>query len=167
MSLLGWRQWAVDRDGMLRPAWTPWSPFPPELLLWRPDGVTRAHCLRGGEHPPAAARVLTSGEAAGEREDPSSVPYAGCVCGLYGYRTPESLHAAPAPRWTRLPIVVGVARLGGRVVIGERGYRAALGYPAAVLDPAGVVSPEYRVARYRSWPALVTEWRDENPPAAA
>jgi hypothetical protein len=165
MSLLGWRQWAVDREGMLRPAWTPWSPFPSELLLWRPDGVTRAHCLRGGEHPPAAARVLSGTD--GETEDPTSVPYAGCVCGLYGWRSHESLVTAPRPRWTRLPIVVGVARLGGRVVVGELGYRAALGYPVAVLDRDAVVSPSYRIARYRSWPALVAEWSDEEPPAAA
>jgi hypothetical protein len=165
MSLLGWRQWAVDRDALLRPAWTPWSPFPDELLLWRPDGITRAHCLRGGEHPPGAARAVTG--QGGRTEDPSSVPYAGCVCGLYGYRDPEALLAAPRPRWTRLPVVVGVARLGGRVIIGERGSRAALGYPVAVFDSAGVVSPAYQVARYRSWSALVAEWADEKPPAAA
>ena len=61
MSLLGWRQWAVDRDGLLRPAWTPWTPFPAGLLLWRPDGLTRAHCLRDTHAvagPPPALPVM-------------------------------------------------------------------------------------------------------------
>jgi hypothetical protein len=233
MSLLGWRQWAVDRDGLLRPAWTPWSPFP-EGLLWRPDGLTRARCLRddhlpgGGpaadgpapattsaglprrpigrhllarwaglgsrpgagpsasnltaatnitatdttaSHPaasyPTAGDASTSrstaagASAAGGRDAGGEVPGDGCACGLYAWRDPETLAKAPFPRWTRRPIVIGVARLGGRVIVGERGYRAELGYPVAVLDPAGVIAPGYQVARYREWRALVAEWRSE------
>lgn len=152
VSVLGWRQWAVDKDGMLRPAWTPWSPFPQGLLLWRPDGVTRAHCLRGTSHG------LPAGPA---------VPHPECVCGLYAWRAPAALASAPRPRWTRRPIVLGVARFGGRMIIAERGLRASSGYPVAVLDPAAVVSPRYPIARYRHWPALVAEWHADGEPAAA
>jgi hypothetical protein len=244
MSLLGWRQWAVDRDGLLRPAWTPWSPFPAGLLLWRPDGLTNAYCLRD-THPPiglgsshvtavglprrpvpdgpatgpdaatapsaatatadaagnargtgttrgtgtAGGTAMTGGSATsrdsarsagatpagisplpGAQERPgggSGIPAEGCACGLYAWRDPEALAAAPVPRWTRRPIVVGVARLGGRIIIGERGYRAELGYPVAVHDPAGVIAPAYQVARYREWPALVAEWRPDQPSEAA
>jgi hypothetical protein len=151
MSLLGWRQWAVDAQGQLRPAWTPWSPFPPELLLWRPDGVTEARCLR-------LARPDRDRGAARRTPPHLRTPADGCVCGLYAWRDPDTLLVAPRPRWTSLPVVVGAARLGGRVVVADRGYRAQLGYPVAVLDPGGVVSPRYAVARYRTWDALVAEW---------
>ncbi|EFC84722.1 hypothetical protein [Parafrankia sp. EUN1f] len=146
MSLLGWRQWAVDGDGLLRPAWTPWSPFPTGLLLWRPDGLTEACCLR----------TETGRQAPHER-----TPADDCVCGLYAWRSSALLAAARRPRWTRYPCVVGVARLGGRVIIAERGYRAERGYPVAVFDPRGRVSPRYPVARYRRWSALVAEWDDQ------
>jgi hypothetical protein len=148
--MLGWRQWAVDRDGQLRPAWTPWSPYPDDLLLWRPDGLTKAWCLRTvrGEHEPRAAPGTAH----------TLVPSENCVCGLYAWRTPDLLVAAERPTWTRRPVVVGVVRLGGRVIVTERGYRAQLAAPAAVLDPRGVVAPGYQVARYRGWDALVGEW---------
>ncbi|MGF7236679.1 MAG: hypothetical protein ACQSGP_17215 [Frankia sp.] len=151
MSMLGWRQWAVDERGGLRPAWTPWSPFPDDLLLWRPDGLTRALCLR-------AARDTQ--DPRGQRARPAHVqtPDEACVCGLYAWRDPDLLTAAARPRWTHRPIVVGVAKLGGRVIVTERGYRAELATPVAVLDRHGVVGPSYRVARYRHWDALVAEW---------
>ncbi|OAA25581.1 hypothetical protein UG55_102115 [Frankia sp. EI5c] len=147
MSLLGWRQWAVDGDGLLRPAWTPWSPFPAGLLLWRPDGLTEACCVR----------PEGSGQVPHDR-----IPAADCACGLYAWRSPALLSMARPPRWTRHPCVVGVARLGGRVIIASRGYRAERGFPVAVFDPRGLVSPRYSVARYRAWSALVAEWHDES-----
>ncbi|CAJ59428.1 MULTISPECIES: hypothetical protein [Frankia] len=174
MSLLGWRQWAVDGQGQLRPAWTPWSPFPPGMLLWRADGITQARCLRtkrpdsvaAGEPPPAHHRVPDDHRRPHERRLPDEqrvpddhrVPDEHCLCGLYAWRTPEILAAARRPRWTALPCVVGVVRLGGRIIIGERGYRAERGYPVAVLDRHGVVSTSYAVARYRTFSALVAEW---------
>jgi hypothetical protein len=93
-------------------------------------------------------------------------PGEGCVCGLYAWRDPAVLAAAPRPRWTHLPIVVGAARLGGRIIVAERGYRAGLGYPVAVLDPTGVVSGRYPVARYRTWDGLVAEWHQPDDPRA-
>ncbi|MBX6390928.1 MAG: hypothetical protein IRZ08_18390, partial [Frankia sp.] len=151
---------------------------PPDHLLWRPDGITRARCLRGSHGPPpdgsgeptrhdapAGLAVAASGDAhqgeAGER-----VPAEGCGCGLYAWRGPARLRAAPRPRWTSRPVVTGVVRLGGRVVVADRGYRAELAYPVAVLDPHGLVSPRYQIARYRSWPALLAEW-DARPAAAS
>ncbi|WP_349305940.1 hypothetical protein [Pseudofrankia sp. DC12] len=98
---------------------------------------------------------------------PAVIPAEGCVCGLYAWRDPETLAAAPYPRWTRRPIVMGAARLGGRVIVGERGYRAEVGYPVAIHDPHGVIAPAYQVARYRYWSALVAEWLPEAPSAAA
>lgn len=164
MSLIGWRQWAVDRRGRLRPAWTPWSPYPDDLLLWRADGLTRAHCLRSRRPP--LDRPLLAGRPDAVFEARSAevalphplVPDEGCVCGLYAWRTPSLLAAAPVPRWTRLPIVVGAVRLGGRVVVTERGYRAETACPVAVHDPDGAVGPDYRLARYRRFDTLVAEW---------
>ncbi len=158
MSLLGWRQWAVDDRGQLRPAWTPWSPFPPSMLLWRADGITQAHCLRA-KRPDSTA----VGEPAPAGHD--RVPDEHYLCGLYAWRTPEILAAARRPRWTALPCVVGVVRLGGRIIIGERGYRAERGYPVAVLDRHGVVSASYTIARYRTFSALVAEWTPSGPEA--
>ncbi|CAO5237000.1 hypothetical protein [Frankia sp. AgKG'84/4] len=151
MSLLGWRQWAVDREGRLRPAWTPWTPFPPGMLLWRPDGITQAHCLRTARPDPGAP----SGPPTASHD---RVPGEHCLCGLYAWRTPEILAAAKLPRWSSLPCVVGVVRLGGRVIIGARGYRAERGYPVALLDRDDVVASEYTVARYRTFRSLVAEW---------
>lgn len=155
MSLLGWRQWVVDQQGRLRPAWTPWSPHPPDLLLWRPDGITQAHCLRAEQPSPDG----TGGHPDGGHE---RLPDEHCLCGLYAWRTPEILAAARKPRWTSRPCVQGVARLGGRIIIGERGFRAERGYPVAVVDTDGIVSGEYAVARYRTFRALAEEW---TPPA--
>lgn|GEM_PF-2833043 len=187
MSILGWRHWAVDTDGLLRPAWTPWSPYPDDLLLWRPDGLTRARCLRTSEertaetlfgfvpaaHSPAVGADGQDGRSGrdgypdadgyGGRHGHARIPDPSCVCGLYAWRDAATLAAARVPRWTRRPIVVGVARLGGRVIVAEHGYRAERGYPVAVFDPEGVVSPRYPVARYRSWPALTAEWRPAEP----
>jgi hypothetical protein len=157
VSFLGWRQWAVDAGGMLRPAWTPWSPYPNELLLWRSDGPTQALCLRAPENRSPSERRPAKGAA-----DHARVPELSCVCGLYAWRTPEQLAAAPRPRWTSLPVVAGVVRLGGRVVVADRGYRAELAYPVAIHDPKGVVSAVYAVARYRSWDAVVGEWSRTN-----
>ncbi|MCM3885790.1 hypothetical protein [Frankia sp. R82] len=154
MSLLGWRQWAVDGHGQLRPAWTPWSPFPPDMLLWRADGITEARCLRIAGRPqddPGSATPPASHDR---------VPDEHCLCGLYAWRTPDLLATARRPRWTALPCVVGVVRLGGRIIIGERGYRAERGYPVALFDQHGVVSPDYAVARYRTLAALTAEWSD-------
>ncbi len=86
------------------------------------------------------------------------MPSETCVCGLYAWLSARELADADAPTWTSRPIVVGAARLGGRLIVTERGYRAQLGYPVAVLDPQGVVSPAYAVARYFTWDALVAEW---------
>jgi hypothetical protein len=156
--MLGWRQWTVDGHGQLRPAWTPWSPFPPDMLLWRADGITQAHCLRTTRPDPhAPAGLTTAGHA--------RIPDERCLCGLYAWRTPEILAGARRPRWTTLPCIVGVVRLGGRIIIGERGYRAERGYPVAVLDRHGVVSGEYAVARYRTFPALMAEWSQPVPEA--
>ncbi|WP_131769371.1 hypothetical protein [Candidatus Protofrankia californiensis] len=152
MSVIGWRQWVVDGAGWLRPAWTPWSPFPADLLLWRPDGLTRAFCLRG------ARDGLGSQLSQAHLTPHLRMPSENCVCGLYAWLSAQELAAAAAPRWTSRPIIVGAARLGGRLVISARGYRAQLGYPVAVVDPDGVVSAAYPVARYRTWDALVAEW---------
>jgi hypothetical protein len=105
----------------------------------------------------------------GESGGPGSggIPDPECGCGLYAWRDPAELAGAPHPRWTSLPIVVGVARLGGRIIVGERGYRAELGYPVAVLDPVGVVATTYQLARYREWRALVSEWHPGTSSAAA
>jgi hypothetical protein len=171
VSFLGWRQWAIDRHGLLRPAWTPWSPYPPEAMVWRPEGLTEAVCLRveAGRVPdePRWSRglgggALGRGGAPGAAPHPA-VPEAGCVCGLYAWDSPDALAAARRPRWTSFPVVVGVARLGGRVIVTERGYRAQRGLPVAVLDPRGDVSDVYALARYRTWDALVAEWHDRPP----
>jgi len=169
VSLLGWRQWVVDSDGLLRPAWTPWSPFPAGLLLWPPDGMAEAHCLRA-EPSPGRSSGRSSGRLSVSKDRPAAgrqpdgghehVPDERCVCGLYAWRTPALLRSARPPRWTSLPCVVGVVRLGGRTIVAERGYRAQRGFPVAVLDPHGVVSPRYTVARYRHWDALVAEWHE-------
>lgn len=153
MSVLGWRQWAVDRAGRLRPAWSPWSALRPDVLLWRPDGPTRAVCLRWETRH----EQWPAGGARGLPPHPPT-PCERCRCGLYAYRTADVLRGVATPTWTSCPIVVGAARLGGRLIVGEHGYRAELGYPVAVLDRDGVVAPAYRVARYRTWEALVGEW---------
>lgn len=160
--MIGWRQWAVDPRGRLRPAWTPWSPYPDDLLLWRPDGLTKAHCLRA-RRPSVEAPLAWFAPAVPTRQDDRApdhwpMPDEACDCGLYAWRTPDLLAAAPRPRWTRLPIVVGAVRLGGRVIVTERGYRAQFAHPLAVRDPSGVVSPDYPIARYRRLDALVAEW---------
>jgi len=152
--VIGWRQWRVDRAGRLRPAfrWTS-ERDRNDILLWRPDGLTEAVCLREdyGYH------------RFSEDRNPAphpQVPDERCSCGLYAWRSPQECSFDIEQLWTSLafPFVVGVVRLGRRIVVAERGYRAQAGYPVAVLDRHGIVASTYPVARYRTWEALVAEW---------
>jgi hypothetical protein len=122
------------------------------MLLWRPNGLTKALCLWAQRDDLSSRRFRVPSAPH------TQMPSENCVCGLYAWLSPRELADAAAPTWTSRPIVVGAARLGGRLVVTERGYRAQLGYPVAVLDPRGVVSPTYAVARYLTWDALVAEW---------
>nr|WP_307874380.1 hypothetical protein [Frankia nepalensis] len=128
--------------------------------LERGPGFEGGSGFESGSGPEPGGAEAGAGTVWGGAPDP------GCVCGLYAWRDPATLTAAARPRWTRLPIVVGAVRLGGRIIVGERGLRAELGYPVAVLDPRRVIAPAYQVARYRDWHALTAEWHSEGSEAA-
>lgn len=103
--LVGWRYWYVDR-GRLRSlnglAYTPW----PER---QPLG--------------AECRAL-----AGHRR---RAPADGCRCGIYAASDLETLRRLVHPGLAG-PLAVGEVSLWGRVVPGERGYRAQSAYPRRV-----------------------------------
>lgn len=79
------------------------------------------HGLLGGEH--------------GSTED---VPKDGCSCGIYAARMTEPKSAF---RYFRGGVVIGTVSLWGKLIEGEKGYRAEFGYPQHLYLLKGV---EYR-----------------------
>ncbi len=104
--IVGWRLWAVDRDGILygvghRKAWPMGEPM-------------RAACVSEGwvRHP---------------------APVAGCQCGVYGVKQREMVPVWTYHANEGEQIVLGQVALWGRVIEHRDGYRAEWGYPARIV----------------------------------
>ncbi len=110
----GWREWFIAADG-LRGA---------QGRLWRP-GTNTAECY--GRHA-VMLRVLDDRLAGTGIATPTHSVERWCTCGLYSWRQPDRIRM-------RQDKVAGVVESWGRVLIGERGYRAQYARVVALCGP--------------------------------
>ncbi len=127
VPIVGWRVWIVLSDRRLR---SPMFGIP-----WVPRRAVSASCL-------ARSPILHAPEKALIR--PHSVPSAECTCGIYASRNLSDLVSNQLPTSLRVSLrnqqnppwlIAGKVELWGRVLCGERGYRAEYAKPAAFLIP--------------------------------
>jgi hypothetical protein len=97
--IIGWRYWRVE--GSTLGSLTRSLPWPPAYGL-------EARCRLSPRHGP--------------------VPSPTCHCGVYAATDLGTLKSLTSPS-LRLPLAVGKVALWGRVIPGERGYRAQYAYP--------------------------------------
>lgn len=98
---------------------------------WNPGMALEARCAHQPRFP-VADRV----------HDPDRVPNEWCNCGIYAVRTAAELAIPSSRDGERL--IVGEVAPWGRVVVHERGYRAAFAYPRRLYyleDLEGPLSP--------------------------
>lgn len=103
---------------------------------WPVDEPLEAWCYRSSHR--AAAEGIT--------HDRHAAPAAGCLCGVYGATELDRAREYLVPDhvgWESVSVrsryvhrVVGLARLWGRTVECESGWRAAYGYPERLWVPA-------------------------------
>lgn len=110
----GWREWSIAADG-LRGA---------QGRLWRP-GTNTTECY--GRHA-VMLRVLDDLLAGEGIAMPAHSVERWCTCGLYSWRQPDRIRL-------RQDKVAGVVESWGRVLIGERGYRAQYARVVALCGP--------------------------------
>lgn len=105
----GYRTWAVGLGRL-------WSVQGPGRIRWPRSQPLRASCLKHG--PLGLFRSRPPEHPAPDRL---------CTCGIYGVFDPWNIETrAPRGPWT---LVAGRVEGWGRVVIGTRGFRAALARP--------------------------------------
>ena len=97
--LVGWRYWRVESCALTS---LTRSVYWPALMRYEAD------CRLSARH--------------------GAVPAAECHCGIYAAKDLDTLKELASPN-VRLPLVVGKVALWGRVIPGERGFRAQYGYP--------------------------------------
>jgi hypothetical protein len=137
VSIVAFRRWLVDVDGLLRPLHIG------TRLAWPPDAPTRAQCCCGAAH--------------GQQHDRPEFGAAGDSCGLYTYKEPIAACRCDEPSAERHG-VAGVVRIWGRVVEHSRGWRSEFGQPVAVVDFAGRLSSQYDIPRYPGLESMYAEW---------
>jgi hypothetical protein len=109
---IGWRSWKpVDTPA----GWRLASPLRPGVV-WPPDAALTARCM--------GSRTMDHVVA--------PVPDPRCSCGLYAVRDPTDVVTRGDDT------LVGCVALWGRVVEGERGWRASQGFPLLLLSPSRV-----------------------------
>lgn len=139
--IIAYRRWNVG-PGRLVPVTDPWP-------SWKP-GINTARCTgTWGEPRPF--------------QEHGPVPDGDCRCGFYARRRPIALCTCGDPLTPRHG-VVGVVKLGGRIVEHEDGYRAEKAQVVAYVDHTGDVTVDYGCPVY---PDVETMWAEWAPDADA
>jgi hypothetical protein len=124
--IVGWRLWLVVADGGY--LWLESMLYP---IRWSPRRALDARCVphrRCYLCDPAEVQAAT-GHCAPDEE---------CECGIYAARSPDTLAPYLDSTYTgRAAVgrVLGRVRLWGKVIVGERGWRAEHAYPHAIYVP--------------------------------
>lgn len=105
--LVGFRAWQVDEHGVLHSCM--------RSSVWLPRKPLRAKCLFN-----PGVRVT---------HEPLIVPHDGCTCGVYAVKHEFGMQFGADVK----AHVWGTVKLWGKVVDGERGYRAEYAYPADLV----------------------------------
>jgi hypothetical protein len=122
-------------------------------VVWPPDGPLQSACYFSTE--------ASWNERTGKHEDELS-PWERCTCGIY------ALHAPPErPGWHALPhnLVHGILIGYGKLIEGERGFRASKARPVALLREHANASIVERLAQ--AYGARVMDRWPDVPPAGS
>jgi hypothetical protein len=125
---LGWRVWlVVEENDELRLA----SVMYP--TVWEPRREEIAHCR------PGDARHVERGQTVLSHAGPHLAPHVRCGCGIYaskGVELAASYFDGYGPAVDQPAFrVIGRVSLWGRLIEGDRGYRASHAYPAHLYVP--------------------------------
>lgn len=115
---VGWRAWRV-RDGFLLS-----HQFD---ITWPTDVPLEALCLRATYSYPTTRHTAA--------EIP---PVQGCICGIYAATTQEHLLTMPYHKYHarhQTTVVIGEVFLWGRVIVGDKGWKAQYARPKSLLLP--------------------------------
>jgi hypothetical protein len=128
---VGWRVWlVVEEHGELRLA----SVMYP--TVWEPRREEVAYCRPGDPHRHAHH---TPGEQIASHAGPHLAPHVRCGCGIYaskGVELAASYFDGYGPTFDQPAFrVIGRVSLWGRVIEGDRGYRASHAYPSHLYVP--------------------------------
>ena len=131
----GYRAWAIGLGRL-------WSPAAPVKEAWPVPEPLRARCLAGPGNPlfPRPATVR------------HRAPDPACGCGIYGMWEPWEIGPVAVPPTFQL--VLGRVEGWGRVVVGRRGWRAAVARPVELYVP-----PSWSEATTRQVDLLARGWR--------
>ena len=122
MPIVAWRAWRPTHSGLLAGVVT--------CAVWPPDDAMLGECRRQWSQ-----RYYDAPGGPGVMAPSHRAPHGECHCGIYGHTRLADLEAEP---WMRDAIVVGRAKLWGRVVDHERGWRSERARITALVDhPAG------------------------------
>ena len=134
VPLLGYREWALSRDGEGAPQLR--SLFHP--TAWPADRPLRAACLRP---------MIWHGRSAREHR---GVPDVRCECGIYAFRDAgfDTLRGAEGPK------ARGIVRGWGRFVLGTSGWRCEFARIVAVLLDDEDLATSREIARRYEVPTV-------------
>lgn len=118
MPIVAWRAWRPTHSGLLAGVVT--------CVVWPSDDAMLGECRKNH-----AVAYYEQPGGPGVSAPAHRAPHEGCQCGVYGHASLADLEAEP---WMRDAIVVGRAKLWGRVVDHERGWRAERGRVTALVD---------------------------------
>jgi hypothetical protein len=145
VSIIAFRRWQVDDDGLLRPLRMQTS------TRWTP-GPVRAVCHCGG----------IGGWWPRLHERPE-LGQPGSSCGFYSYKQPIAGCTCSTPDDASHG-AVGVVRIWGRIVEHTDGWRSEYAQPVALVDFTGSLSTDYELARYPDLDSMYGEWAPDLEP---
>jgi len=126
--IVGWRYWRLgDGEGLLRS-------LTGRHQQWEPGQALRARC-RFDEVDRSDWRYRM---VSGFSPEAHPAPSEGCTCGLYAARSLEDLRGQMLFGLNRM--VVGEVSLWGKVIPGQRGFRAEYAYPERLSVFEGVIN---------------------------
>lgn len=87
-------------------------------------------------------REAMKAECLGGRCGGGDAPHPGGQCGIYGVNNGRQfLEREIAAAYGGVPSVVGILNMWGRIVVGERGFKAGYAYPYRIFIPVTVPKP--------------------------
>lgn len=128
--IVAWRYWRLGgADGLLRS-------LTGRHQVWEPGSPMRARCRFDDVDRSDWRYRMVSGFSPEAHPAPSE----GCTCGLYAARSLDDLRGQMLFGLHRM--VVGQVSLWGKVIPGQRGYRAEYAYPERLSVFEGVIDRE-------------------------
>ena len=142
---IGWRGWSVALDLSLKVARLKSPSY--ALGHWVTDGPCKAYCSYAQSARERKGELVTpTGDPHG---DPPGV---GCTCGFYAAYPVENCVVTHKNYCYSL---LGAVKAWGKVIRGDKGFRAQYMQPLAFLEPSNYIP-------HRATRLLATEWAETN-----